>query len=132
MRYNSQPQQQQQYRPVNVSYDDERSEPTQSRSFKVLQKLTEGIEDEIQNLQLHEKQMNMQQAAPQMDRNQQPTNQGPTPQAAQPSPRPYPRGNSFGYGTPSNIPNNSFNYLQDLVPRFESDLSKFLMACVRV
>ncbi|XP_074597276.1 uncharacterized protein LOC141852240 [Brevipalpus obovatus] len=118
MRYNSQQSQpQQQYRPVNVSYDDgERSEPTQSRSFKVLQKLTEGIEDEIQNLRLHEKQMNMQQAAPQIDRNHnwQSTDYGAPRQTVQPSPRPYPRGNSSGYGT-SNIPNNSIYNLQDLV-----------------
>lgn len=47
-------------KPVNVVYDEERPAPTQSRSFKVLQKLTEGIEDELQNLQLQEQLLHQQ------------------------------------------------------------------------
>lgn len=52
---------QQQSKSVNVVYsDDDKSLPTQSRSFKVLQKLTEGIEDELQNLHLQEQLLHQQ------------------------------------------------------------------------
>ena len=39
--------------PIKVQYaDDEHTEPIQSRSFKILQRLTAGIEDELQQLRL--------------------------------------------------------------------------------
>lgn len=39
--------------PIRVQYaDDERVEPTQSKSFKLLQRMTAGIEDELQQLRL--------------------------------------------------------------------------------
>lgn len=39
--------------PIRVEYaDDERTEPIQSKSFKILQRLTAGIEDELQQLRL--------------------------------------------------------------------------------
>ena len=117
-----QPQPQQRfYEPEN---EEERTEPVQSRSFRVLQKLTEGIQDELENLKLVEQQT--QQEYQRQRQAQQQQNQSDwTPQwrrtPSVESPQPQNQSSPFSqeamdprYRGPS-IPSNSFKYLQDMV-----------------